>query len=242
MTAPLYQIHQLDKKYNEQTVLNIEQLNVYQGEVLAIIGPSGSGKSTLLRILNFLEPQTRGKVHYAGTAFTGEEEFPLPLRRQVCMVFQRPALLRTTVAKNVAYGLRLRGERNVSDKVEDALERVGLSAFATRQARTLSAGEAQRVALARAMCLEPRVLLLDEPTSNLDPYNVQVIEHAVLDLNRRGATIILVTHNIFQARRLADRVGLLLAGQLVEIAPKEKFFTKPDNPQTLAFTKGEIVY
>jgi tungstate transport system ATP-binding protein len=115
--------------------------------------------------------------------------------------------------------------------------------MARQQARTLSGGEAQRVALARAMILQPDVLLLDEPTANLDPYNVGLIEDIVRSLNReQGTTIVLVTHNVFQAKRLAHRVALLLEGQVVEIGDVETFFQSPRDPRTAAFVRGEMVY
>jgi tungstate transport system ATP-binding protein len=123
------------------------------------------------------------------------------------------------------------------------LEQVGLSDMVKERARFLSGGEAQRVALARAMVIEPEVLLLDEPTANLDPYNVGLIEDIVADLNReRGTTIVLVTHNVFQAKRLAHRVALLLEGKVVEVAPVRDFFKAPRDPRTAAFVRGEMVY
>jgi tungstate transport system ATP-binding protein len=120
---------------------------------------------------------------------------------------------------------------------------VGLGHLAQRKARTLSGGEAQRVSLARAMIVEPDVLLLDEPTANLDPYNVGLIEGIVRTLNeQRGTTIVLVTHNVFQARRLAHRVGLLLEGGIVELAGVQDFFESPQDQRTVAFVRGEMVY
>jgi tungstate transport system ATP-binding protein len=143
----------------------------------------------------------------------------------------------------VSYGLRLRGQRNSAHRVETALDQVGLNAMARQPARTLSGGEAQRVALARAMVLQPDVLLLDEPTANLDPYNVGLIEDIAGRLNReRGTTLILVTHNVFQAKRLAHRVALLLEGQIVEITGVDTFFESPRDPRTAAFVRGEMVY
>ena len=124
-----------------------------------------------------------------------------------------------------------------------ALDQVGLMAMARQPARTLSGGEAQRVALARAMVLQPDVLLLDEPTANLDPYNVGLIEDIIGRLNHeRGTTLILVTHNVFQAKRLAHRVALLLEGQIVEITGVDTFFESPRDPRTAAFVRGEMVY
>ena len=193
-------------------------------------------------MLNFLEAPTDGEIRFLGTDCTALRPASLALRRRVTTVFQQTVLLNRSVWANASYGLRLRGERNASHKVKMALEQVGLAALAHRRARTLSGGEAQRVALARAMVLEPDVLLLDEPTANLDPYNVGLIEDLVRSLNReRGMSFALVTHNIFQARRLAHRVALLLDGRIVEVADVETFFTSPSDPRTAAFVRGEMV-
>ncbi len=242
MTKPIYQIENVIKEYNGRRVLHVDWLEIHQGEVLALVGPSGAGKSTLLRLLNFLEEPTSGRIWFLDAEFSRETALPLPLRRRVTTVFQQPILLNRDVRANVAYGLRLRGQRDAAGPVQATLEQVGLADLARRPARTLSSGEAQRVALARAMILQPDVLLLDEPTANLDPYNVGLIEDIVRQLNReQGTTVVLVTHNVFQARRLAQRVGLLLEGCLVEIADTDKFFQSPQDPRTAAFVRGEMV-
>jgi tungstate transport system ATP-binding protein len=210
---------------------------------LALVGPSGAGKSTLLRLLNFLESPTHGTIRFLDTGHGPNSSVPLDLRRKVTTVFQRPLLLNRSVSANVAYGLGVRGERNTDSRVESALDQVGLAHLRRQRARTLSGGEAQRVALARAIVLEPKVLLLDEPTANLDPYNVGVIEENVTELNqKRGTTMVLVTHNVFQARRLAHRVVLLLEGRIIEIADVITFFESPRDSRTAAFVRGEMVY
>jgi tungstate transport system ATP-binding protein len=163
----------------------------------------------------------------------------------VTTVFQTPVLLNRSVAANVGYGLKVRGQdkKAIDQAVAEALERVGLNKLAHQSARTLSGGEAQRVALARALVIQPTVLLLDEPTANLDPYNVKLIEEIVADENRqKGTTVVLVTHNVFQAKRLAHRTALLLEGRLVEIAATPTFFEAPSDPRTAAFVRGEMVY
>jgi len=182
-------------------------------------------------------------VLYDGHTYAAGSPMPLPRLREVTTVFQRAVLLNRSVWANVAYGLRLRGERDGRELIQSALEQVGLASFARRKAGSLSGGEAQRVALARAIVLRPQVLLLDEPTANLDPYNVGQIETIIRELNRRdGTTIVLVTHNTFQARRLATRAALLLGGAIVEVAEAERFFTAPADPRTAAFVSGEYVY
>ena len=238
--STLYALRGVRQVYGERCALNLEALDILQGEVLAIVGPSGAGKSTLLRLLNFLEPPSAGNVTFDGQPIAAEP--PLPLLRQVTTVFQRPVLLAGTVRENVAFGLRLRGAP-AAELVEAALARVGLTALAGQPARQLSGGEVQRTALARALVLRPRVLLLDEPTANLDPYNVGLIEDIVREQNAaHGTTVVVVTHNVFQARRLAQRAGLLLSGKLVEAAPVERFFGAPHDPRTAAFVRGEMVY
>ncbi len=238
---PLYRLQGVQKSYAGRTVLNLDHLEVFPGEVLAIVGPSGAGKSTLLRLLNFLEVPDRGEILFENEpAGSG---LPLAVRRQVTTVFQRPVLLQDSVESNVGYGLRLRQKYDNADEIQRVLARLGLADLRKSDARTLSGGEAQRVALARAMVLHPKVLLLDEPTANLDPYNIGLIEAVVREMNRQERTsIILVTHNVFQAKRLADRVALLLGGQIVEIATTQAFFEAPQDPRTHAFVNGEMVY
>jgi tungstate transport system ATP-binding protein len=239
----VYQVRALNKVYEGREVLRVDHLDIRRGEIFGLVGPSGAGKSTLLRLLNFLEPPTSGSIQFLGTGFGPNQPMPLELRRRVTTVFQHPILLNGNVWANTTYGLRLRGHRNATRRVEDALDQVGLTALARQQARTLSGGEAQRVALARAMVLQLDALLLDEPTANLDPYNVGLIEDIVQSLNReRGTTLVLVTHNVFQAKRLAHRVALILNGRIVEVADVGAFFQSPQDPRTAAFVRGEMVY
>ncbi len=243
MVNELYTLRQVQHGYGGPTgrlVLDIDALSVLRGEVLAMVGPSGAGKSTLLRLLNFLETPSRGTLLFDGRPVPAEP--PLDLLRRVTTVFQRPVMLNRSVRDNVAYGLRLRGA-SANGAVDMALERVGLQALARAPAHKLSGGEMQRTALARALVLEPEVLLLDEPTANLDPYHVSVIESIVREQNQtRGTTVVLVTHNVFQARRLAHRVALLLEGRLIETASAEAFFTTPRDPRTAAFARGDMIY
>lgn len=241
--SPIYRLEQVTKSYGTRRVLEVEHLSIHPGEILALVGPSGAGKSTLLRLLNFLEPPSQGTLHFHDAIFSAEREMPLNLRRRVTMVFQRPMLLSRSIASNVRYGLELRGDRDSTDRVMAALEEVGLAHLAHQKAHTLSGGEAQRAALARAIVMRPEVLLLDEPTANLDPYNVSLIEKIVLNLNKQqGTTLVLVTHNVFQARRLARRAAFLLDGKVIEVSDAERFFNQPRDPRTSAFVRGEMVY
>ncbi|HRA01052.1 MAG TPA: phosphate ABC transporter ATP-binding protein [Thermoflexales bacterium] len=215
--------------------------SISRGEMVAVVGPSGAGKSTLLRLMALIEPPSSGELEVFGARADANTIPPLEVRRRVTMVFQRPALQSATAADNVAFGLRIRGQ-NDPQKVLRALETVQLAHLARAHSRTLSGGEAQRVALARAMAIQPDALLLDEPTANLDPFNVGVIESAIRQMNERdGTTIVLVTHNVFQARRLAHRCVFLLDGAIVEEAETAAFFTTPRDPRTAAFARGEMV-
>ncbi len=240
-SASVFEVRNLRQMYDGRAVLDIEQLDVHAGEILAFVGPSGAGKSTLLRLLNFLETPTTGNVIYRGQTFANGS-VPLAVRREITTVFQRPVLLDGSVRDNIAYGLQLRGVQT-NGRVTDLLGAIGLNELAHARAVKLSGGEMQRVALARALVIEPTVLLLDEPTANLDPYNVGLIEEIVRTHNReRGTTVVLVTHNVFQAKRLAHRVGLMLNGRLVEVQSNPAFFDSPTDPRTAAFVRGEMVY
>jgi tungstate transport system ATP-binding protein len=237
----IYRITDLNKSYNGRQVLSIQNLEVLEGEVLSLVGPSGSGKSTLLRMLNFLEFPTSGQVEFKGSIFEAGQGATLALRRRVTTVFQKPVLLNRSVRDNVAFGLSLRGMDHKN--VYSVLAEVGLEKLANQRARTLSGGEAQRVALARAMVLNPEVLLLDEPTANLDPYNVALIENIIQRLNQEhGMTIVLVTHNVFQAKRLATRVAFIMEGCVIEINQTDILFQTPQDQRTQAFLRGEMVY
>lgn len=237
----MYQLSQLIKTYNGRTVLSIDQLTIQQGEILTILGPSGAGKSTLLRILNFLESPSSGEIRFVGQCWQDHRTVPLEIRRQVTTVFQRPILISRGVQANIALGLQWR--KQPKTEVSKVLAQVGLEHLAKQPAQNLSGGEAQRVALARAIVLKPAVLLLDEPTANLDPSNARIIEEIILQLNReKNTTIVLVTHNIFQARRLGQRIALLLDGQIVEIGATEAFFNSPVDERTRAFIHGDMTY
>ena len=244
MNKPLYTLTDVEHRYDQRTVLRIPSLEIHEGEILALVGPSGAGKSTLLRLLALLEAPAQGTLHlHLDERPVTKDRVRIQEQRQIGMVFQRPILLSRSVRANVAYGLRLRGRRDAKDDVEAMLARVDMLELADAHPQTLSGGELQRVALARALILEPRLLLLDEPTANLDPHNVRLIETLLREQHERyHTTLVIVTHNIFQAKRLATRVGLLLDGELVEIAPPASFFDTPRDPRTSAFISGDLVY
>jgi tungstate transport system ATP-binding protein len=195
----------------------------------AILGPNGAGKSTLLRLMHGLLKPSAGRVAW-----------PQPLSQG--MVFQRPVMLRATALANIEYGLALRGlapdERR--RRAHEALARVGLPELAGRQAKRLSGGEQQRVALARAWALEPQVLFLDEPTASLDPLSSREVERIVGEIAATGTKIVMTTHNLGQARRMADEVVFIEGGRLLEQSPADAFFREPRTAAAREFIHDEI--
>jgi len=234
------EVRHLSLVRGDYEVLHDISLTVEPGETLGIIGPSGSGKSSLLRCLNRLEEPAPGTVF-----LYGEDITTLPvvaLRRRVGMVFQQPAMFPGTVADNITYGPSLRGEALAPERVKELLDMVLLGPeLAGRPAAELSGGQAQRVAIARALANEPDVLLLDEPTSSLDPIATRTVEETLAALRERlGLTLVWVSHAVEQARRVADRVLLLDGGRVVALDRAERLL----DPQTgderaLAFAQGD---
>jgi len=237
--AAFFEVIDLRHQYGARTVLNIPRLDIARGETLGIIGPSGAGKSTLLRLLQGLERPTEGAVRVDGAPFPSP--VPISMSRRITTVFQRPLMLDRSVRDNVLFGIRVRGRKD-SAAAEPLLERLGLAHLSGAPARHLSGGEIQRVALARAMAFDPEVLLLDEPAANLDPANVARAEAFIRDGQARGRTIVLVTHNTHEARRLAHKTLLLMEGAVVEVNDTATLFESPSDPRTRAFLAGELVY
>jgi putative ABC transport system ATP-binding protein len=193
-------------------------IQVSHGDVLAIVGPSGAGKSSFLRLINRLDEPSSGSVLLEGQDYREIE--PRLLRRRVGMVLQAPNLFPGTVASNLAYGPRQRGERVAPDQIERLLEQVTLLGYQDRDIEGLSGGEAQRVSLARTLMNSPEILLLDEPTSALDSAAEQEVEALLRRIIRdQRLTCLIVTHDIEQAKRLAERAMLMRAGKLVHIGP-----------------------
>jgi tungstate transport system ATP-binding protein len=240
-----FQVNKITKSFEDKCALKDINLFCEKGSIMAIIGPSGAGKTTLLRILNLLDKPTSGELNIEGKRIQNIGNGDLyEIRTKMAMVFQNPSLFQRTVKDNVAYALKIRNmdHEEIEKKVKSALGLVGLDGIQDQFAPTLSAGEAQRVAFARAIVFEPELLLLDEFTANLDPANVQLLEEAVLKYHKdTKATIVLATHNLFQAKRLAHRVAFFLNGEVVEVEDKRKFFESPENPTTEAFLSGELI-
>lgn len=244
MNSPLYRLEGVEQLYGSRTVLKIPSLDIPRGEVFTVLGPNGAGKTTLLRLLALLEAPARGglTLRLDGREIR-EATATISDRRRIAMVFQRPLLLSRSVRENVAYGLRLRGQRDASREIDALLDRLGLLRLAEARAHTLSGGETQRVALARALIVRPDILLLDEPTANLDPASGALIEAMIREKRQRDdVTIILVTHNIFQARRLATRALLLLDGEMIEEGDAAAFFASPRDARAARFLAGEMTF
>ncbi|MDA0810866.1 MAG: ATP-binding cassette domain-containing protein [Verrucomicrobia bacterium] len=240
--VPLYQLKEVQKSHGAAFTLHIPTLTIERGEVIGLLGPTGAGKSTLLGLLAGLESPDTGEVRFDGGSLNSAD-LPLKTIRRITLVHQRPLLLAGTVRFNVEYGLRLRNAKGISQIVDAMLDRLGLLKLASQSARTLSGGQTQLVALARALVIEPDILLLDEPTANLDPAHVALVEDTIQERQRdRGMSIVWATHNLFQARRVATRTGLLLNGQLAEFAPSTEFFERPADPRTADFVQGRMIY
>jgi tungstate transport system ATP-binding protein len=213
-------------------ILHGVDLAIPCGACTFVLGPNGSGKSTLLRLLHGLIPPAQGRITWGGHPRS-------PARH--AMVFQRAVLLRRSAAANIRYALRLAGvgSAEAEARIDDALGDVGLRALSARSARVLSGGEQQRLALARAWALRPEVLFLDEPTASLDPKAARAVEDIVRGIHARGTTIVMSTHNLAQAKRLASDVVFMEEGRLVEQSPAPVFFGTPRTSEAAAFLEGE---
>jgi len=210
-----------------EIVRNLD-LTLSQGAPTVLLGPNGSGKSTLIRLAMGLLAPTSGRITWGGRALPGE---------RLAMVFQRPVMLRRSAAANVAYALQLRDDARVAE----LLRQVGLSALADRPARRLSGGEQQRLALARALARDPEILFLDEPTASLDPAAAKSVEDIIRAVATSGVKIVMATHELGQARRLAGDIVFLARGRLVERTDAVAFFNSPATPEATAFLRGDLV-
>ena len=217
-----------------RTIIDRVSLELGAGPATIVLGANGAGKSVLLRLMHGLLAPSGGQVEWLGANAARA-------RRLQAMVFQRPVMLRRSALANITYALAL-AEVPARDRDRlalEALEEVGLATLATRPARVLSGGEQQRLALARAWALHPEVLFLDEPTASLDPAATREIETVIKAFDASGTKIVMVTHNLGQARRLGDEVLFVHQGRVAEVTPVDTFFSQPASAEASAFIKGE---
>ena len=234
----------LSQSYGERDVLKNINIRVERGEVFALIGPTGAGKTTLLRLIDLLDSPTSGRIYFDGTDVTGSGKRILAARRRMAFVLQKPVVFNTSVYQNIAYGLKWRGmeKGDVQQKASSILEMVCLAADKNRNAVTLSGGEVQRVAIAIAIATEPEVLLLDEPTANLDPVSASRIEQLIIGIIERYATtIIMATHDMSQGQRLADRISVLVNGEILQTGNSSDVFAAPRNREVAEFVGVENI-
>ncbi len=225
---PIIELENITKQYEEIKALDNVSINIIEGEILSLLGPNGAGKTTLLRIMAGIEKPTKGKILFKGAEVNHKNIDKV--RLNATMVFQKTVLFNTTVYNNVAYGLKLRetAKQEIKSRVREALKIVKLEGYEKRPAKKLSGGEQQRVALARALVLNTELLLLDEPTVNIDPKNASIIEEALTWVNKQKTTsIVIATHNMFQAESLAKRAALLLNGKIKEVGAIKEIFKTP---------------
>ena len=217
-----------------RTIIDRVSFELSAGPSTIVLGANGAGKSVLLRLMHGLLAPSSGRVEWLGSNSARA-------RRLQAMVFQRPVMLRRSVLANITYALAL-ADVPAQDRDRlalEALEEVGLATLATRPARVLSGGEQQRLALARAWALHPEVLFLDEPTASLDPAATREIETVIKAFDASGTKIVMVTHNLGQARRLGDEVLFVHQGRVAEVTPVDTFFSQPASAEASAFVKGE---
>ncbi|MGV8145615.1 MAG: energy-coupling factor ABC transporter ATP-binding protein [Alkaliphilus sp.] len=219
-----------------QPVLQIDEFTFESNKIYGIIGPNGAGKTTLLKIIAGLIKSSYGEVTYRG------EELNVEMQREITYASQRPYLLKETVFNNIAYPLKIRkaNKKIIKSKVNRIMAEFDIYHLRNQQARSLSGGEAQKVALARALVFEPELLLLDEPTANIDPNFVELIENAILARSKKKQiTVIIATHNVGQARRLCDQIIFMKSGKIIEYGKANEMISKPKEEETKKFLTFE---
>jgi len=241
LKSPLLQLDRLYCERDERVLFANLDYSISAGDIVQIEGPNGSGKTTLLRIISLLDTSFEGKYMFDNVDAKENRE---SIRKRVTMVFQSPVMFRSSVFDNIAYGLRIRGfsGEEIKRRVDEVLEMLGIESLRNKNARKLSGGEKQRVALARAFVIDSDVYALDEPTANLDADNVRVIENAIKEMKKQGKTIVLATHNLFQARRLADRTAYIERGEIVEVGDTKKLFKNPKDERTRRFIESDLYF
>jgi len=240
----LIKVVNLGQEYEGKFVLKGINLEVDRGEVFALIGPTGAGKTTLLRLLDLLELPASGQVYFDGVDVTHAGHHRLEARRRMSFVQQKPIVFSMNVYDNVACGLKWRHEKKeaIRHRVDSALELVGMIDYRNRSAKTLSGGETQRVAIARALVTEPEVLLLDEPTANLDPVSVLRIENILAQIiGEQRITVLMATHDMPQGQRIAGKIGMLVNGEILQMGSPNELFCSPNSREVAEFVGVENI-
>ena len=227
-------IEKLNYSSSNNQIITNANITIQSKGITVIMGPNGSGKSVLVRLLHGLLTPTTGYISYNNNSLDKS------IRRRQAMVFQTPTLLRRTVLSNIAFADSINGKTDLAH-CKILLNLLGLKAFQSYPAQLLSAGEKQRLALARALVLKPFILFLDEPTANLDPASIQLIEEIVQNANKSGVKIIFITHDIGQAKRIADDIIFLNKGEILEYTETNLFFQTPQTKETAAYLDGNII-
>lgn len=243
MHNTVLEVSNLSKTYGDTEVLHPTTLSVRKGEILAVIGPSGAGKSTLLRLLDGLEKPTSGTISIFGELF--ERSTRKGIRNRMGILFQKTVLFDRSVLDNIALGLSYRRIPRAEQKrrAAETLEKLGMSEYANRSARTLSGGEGQRVSFARILVTKPELLFLDEPTANLDPLAAKDVEDMILAENaENGTTILINTHDQMQAQRLADRVAVILDGSIVQMGTPDEVWYRPVSASVARFVGFQNIF
>ena len=233
------QLIAVKKNYRSINALDSISLDMHGGKIVVLLGVNGAGKTTLMRIAAGLENPDQGRI-----LFNDECVDAATLRHVSTLVFQKTAMFSMNVYDNLAYGLKIRKvpKEEIAQRVPEALQAVRLSGFEKRRAKKLSGGEQQRIALARAFLLDSMVLLLDEPTANLDPNSAIIIEKAILSRKCDDKIIVMATHNLNQAKRMADEIVHMYNGAIVEAAATDDFFENPKSEVTRKFVNGELEF
>jgi len=239
----IFRVEQVSHRRQGHPVLDQISHTFASGIMQAVIGPNGAGKTSLLRLLGLLEKPEQGRVFFQDRDTTSLWPDCLSLRRRLGYLHQNPLLFQGTVYDNLAVGLNYRQvpRKERHQRVEKVLKDFGLTSLARRPAAALSGGEAQKVALSRIMVFDPEVLLLDEPTANLDPHNTLEFERLIAEIHDGGKTILLVTHDLGQAKRLSQQILFLAQGRLVESGPTDRVLRQPENEKTKLFLNGGLV-
>ncbi len=247
----MIRLNNVSKRFGDTRVLERVTADIPAGKIFTIIGPSGQGKTTLLRLINLLDTPSEGTILFDGISLHEPGQDLTAVRRRMGMVFQTPISFRDTVYANIAMGLRYRGVHRdeITRQVTRKLEEIGLSGYEDRMAGTLSGGEMQRVSLARVMITTPDLLLLDEPTANLDPVSTAKIEELIRYYNREGGTtVIMSSHDLFQGQRLADQIAVMMGGRFIQTGDTIDVFSRPCSAEVARFIgirnilSGEITH